>query len=72
MAEIAYIIDIILGFNTSYFEVISGDEIVDRKLITKNYISGGFILDVLSVTPIIIIPIAEYMEENNIGSNFWK
>ena len=44
-------IDIILNFITSYFNPSTGDEELDPKAIAKNYVTGSFWIDFLSVIP---------------------
>ena len=44
-----FFFDIILGFNTSYTNVASGEEVFGYKFIAKHYlIEGTFIIDILS------------------------
>ena len=44
-----FVIDIILGFNTSFINVQSGEEIFGYSFIAKNYIfNGTFVIDLLS------------------------
>jgi Ion transport protein len=52
MIDILYAVDILLNFRTSYINVLTGDEIVDSKLIAFQYLKGGrFFLDLLSTIP---------------------
>jgi len=49
--DIIYMIDIIVGFQTSFIDYVTGDEITKPKLIAKKYISADFTIDILSTMP---------------------
>ena len=48
---IVYILDIVVQFLTSYYNVQTGDEINKPKMIAKKYIRGEFVIDFLSTFP---------------------
>ena len=50
-ANVFFVIDIIFGFNTSYYDK-EGDEITEKKQIVRNYFFGRFLVDFLSSLPI--------------------
>lgn len=53
LTMVIFFLDIIVGFNTSYINVASGDEIYGQKMIAVNYIwNGTFIIDILSTFPL--------------------
>lgn len=48
-----FFMDILVGFNTSYINVASGDEIYGHKMIAYNYVfKGTFMIDILSTFPL--------------------
>ena len=49
--DFLFLIDIFISFRTTYIHPISGDEIIESKLIAKNYIAGRFWIDFLSTVP---------------------
>ena len=53
MIDLIFIIDILMNFRTTYIDPFNGEEILDTKLIGKNYVKvGQFLLDILSTVPI--------------------
>ena len=44
-------IDIAVGFLTSYYESSTGDEITNPKMIAKKYLGNDFLIDFLSTVP---------------------
>ena len=48
--NIMFLFDIFLGFRTTYFDA-TGQEVRDPALIAKNYLSGMFLVDLLSSIP---------------------
>lgn len=48
MIDIMYLIDIILGFTTSYISPITGDEYFDLGMIARHYMKNDFVIDFLS------------------------
>jgi hypothetical protein len=55
VADIFFIIDIILGFFTSFWDITTGDMIFNPKLIARKYLlTFSFIVDVLSSLPLFI------------------
>jgi hypothetical protein len=65
VCEIGYIIDVTLGFFTTYLDTFSGDEIVEAKLIAIHYLKGCFTIDFLSTLPAILSPIAQTIADND-------
>ena len=47
-----FFIDIIVRFNTSYIHTMTGEEILSRKKIARNYIYGQFWIDLISSVPL--------------------
>ena len=50
-----FFIDIVMNFRTTYFNPRTGEEIIDKKMIVMNYLSGHFIIDLLSTIPFDLI-----------------
>jgi hypothetical protein len=50
--EWCYVFDTFNSFFISYMDVTNGDEIFALRRIAKNYITGSFIFDFLSLTPL--------------------
>ena len=46
-----FAIDILISFRTTYIHPISGDEIIEPKLIAMNYLTGRFLIDFFSTIP---------------------
>ena len=44
-------VDIAVGFLTSYYESSTGDEITNPKMIAKKYLASDFLIDFLSTVP---------------------
>ena len=56
LIDFLFFIDIILNFRTSFFDMESGEEILNKKEITKHYLkSGKFFIDLLSALPFDIL-----------------
>ena len=54
--DIAFMVDIYLNFRTSHIDSYTGEEIIDRKLIAKDYCkSGRLLLDVVTCIPLAVI-----------------
>jgi len=52
LIDLIFMLDIILYFRTTYIDQISGEEVVDTKLIGMRYIkSSQFFFDVISTVP---------------------
>jgi hypothetical protein len=49
------LLDIIVQFNTTFFDPLSGEEVFDKVLIKKTYLKGRFIIDFLSTVPFDVI-----------------
>ena len=53
LIDYLFFIDIILNFRTSFFDMHTGEEITDKKIIAKHYIiTGKFFIDLVSSLPI--------------------
>lgn len=50
--DFCFFIDIVLTFNTSFIHPMTGDEILTHKAIAYNYISGQFLIDLVSTIPL--------------------
>lgn len=50
IVDIFFVLDIILVFRTSIFDE-TGEEVLNRKKIARNYLKGKFTVDVLSAIP---------------------
>ena len=59
--DILYFIDIFLAFITAFVRKSTGDYIYSPKLIAKRYVTSSFIVDFLSVVPVISEPILQSM-----------
>ena len=44
-------VDIVVGFQTSYIDYITGDEITKPGLIAKRYLRSDFFIDIISTLP---------------------
>lgn len=44
-------VDIFISFRTTFYHPITGDEIMDLKIIRNNYFKGRFVMDFLSTIP---------------------
>ena len=44
-------VDIFISFRTTFYHPITGDEIMDLKIIRNNYFKGRFMMDFLSTIP---------------------
>ena len=51
LIDLAYFLDVVLCFRTSYINQMTGDEITTSREITKNYLTGRFMVDFISVVP---------------------
>ena len=51
VVDLIFMIDLLINFRTTYISSQNGDEIYDPKLIAKRYLSGRFIVDLLSSIP---------------------
>ena len=65
LVDVIFWTDLVLSFFTSYPEDKTGKNITDRKLIVKNYISGWFAIDFLSVFPFEPVILAIYSGSGN-------
>ena len=50
-----FVLDIFLNFRTTYSNAITGEEVIDPKMISKNYLTSTFWIDFISVVPFDII-----------------
>ena len=51
VVDILFLIDIIVFFNSSYYDTKSSKYVTSRKQIAKNYLCGWFVLDLIAVFP---------------------
>lgn len=49
--DLMFFIDIIMNFRTTYFNSRTGEEVIEKAKISKHYLQGQFIIDVLSTIP---------------------
>lgn len=49
--DVSFIIDVVIGFRTSYVNEKTGKEILDTKMIIYQYIKGRFFIDLLASIP---------------------
>ncbi len=54
LVDICFAIDIVLMFLQAYMDVANGEIIRQPKLIARNYMKSGFIVDFISTTPIVL------------------
>lgn len=53
MVDLFFVVDIIITFRTTYIDPISGEEVMDAKMIAKKYTSSfQFIIDLISTIPL--------------------
>ena len=53
MVDLFFVVDIIITFRTTYIDPISGEEVMDAKMIAKKYISSfQFLIDLISTIPL--------------------
>lgn len=52
--DAAFVIDMGLSFFTSYIDTRTGERITQPKLIARNYMTGEFITDLVSVLPLLL------------------
>lgn len=53
--DVIYMIDIVVGFQTSYIDYFTGDEITKPSMIAKRYLTADFTIDILSTVPFKLI-----------------
>lgn len=52
MIDVLYGLDILLNFRTSYINTMTGDEVIDPKMVALAYLKGGrFFIDLLATIP---------------------
>ena len=51
IVDITFIIEILVCFNTSYFDIETNEYVTKRKMILKNYLQGWFWVDFLAILP---------------------
>ena len=52
--DIFFVADMVVMFFTSYIDVTDGETIRSPKVISKSYLAGGFPIDFISSTPILL------------------
>ena len=50
--DICFLLDIIISFRTTYFDSRTGDEVIEPKMISKNYLRGRFWMDLIATVPV--------------------
>ena len=53
--DVLFCIDIVMNFRTTYFNSRTGEEIIEKAMIVKNYLTAHFIIDLLSTIPFDLI-----------------
>ena len=69
MIDFLFFVDIIMNFRTTYFNPRTGEEILDKDLIKKNYFFGQFLIDLFSTVPLDLIYETFFMSENESAQN---
>ena len=49
--DVAFMVDVVLTFRTTYYSATTGDEVLNPNLIARNYLLGKFWIDVLTCIP---------------------
>lgn len=63
LIDTLFFFDILLNFRTTYFNPRTGEEILDKHMIIRNYLFGQFIIDVFSTIPFDLINQAFFMTD---------
>ena len=64
-----FFIDIVMNFRTTFFNSRTGEEIIDKKMISKHYLLGQFIIDILSTVPVDAIYKLFFVNIEDSGNN---
>ena len=51
VVDVMFFVDIVMNFRTTYFNPRTGEEIIEKHRISKHYLQGQFIIDLLSTIP---------------------
>ena len=50
--DFCFLLDVIVNFRTTYFDPRTGDEVIDTKMISRNYLKGRFWIDFIATVPV--------------------
>ena len=67
--DIIFVIDIVVSFNTSYFDQKASQFSMSRKAIAWNYIKTWFVIDLVAVLPFEFL-IKNYVAQTEMGTGF--
>lgn len=51
LIDFVFLLDIVINFRTTFYDIETGDEVFDAKLTGKMYLRGRFSIDLLSTIP---------------------
>ena len=51
LIDLVFLMDIIVNFRTTFYDIETGDEVFDSKRTGKVYLKGRFTIDLLSTLP---------------------
>ena len=63
--DIMFFVDIIMNFRTTFFNSRTGEEIIDKHKIVRNYVFGSFAIDLLSTIPFDLVYQVFMVSEND-------
>ena len=67
--DIIFMLEIIVCFNTSYYDKQSRDFVTNRRLIAKRYVlSPWFYIDLFAILPRFLRPLEEHNEQVDVGT----
>ena len=49
--DFAFLVDIVVNFRTTFYDIQTGDEVFDSKRTCTAYLKGRFLIDILSTVP---------------------
>ena len=52
MVDFSFFLDIVISFRTTFMDFRTGQEVLNSKLIAKNYLLDRFWIDLLSMIPL--------------------
>ena len=59
LIDFGFFVDLLLAFNTAYFDEASGHWVTDRYVIARSYLQAWFWLDLVSLVPYSVLPVSE-------------
>ena len=62
--DFMFFVDIVMNFRTTYFNPRTGEEIIQKDLIKRNYLCGQFIIDLFSTIPFDVIYEVIFMQDD--------